>query len=399
MRLTREQVWAFTQEELRNKHNETVNAITSLLSELDGDGDIDDIEARAKDLTQDLALLEERIRDLESQASRAANVRTMLRGARTLEGGTNQPASADQRMQYRQAFMEFVCSGTPIPAELRQNQNTKTSDLQAGIPTELINTIIEKMDDCGMILPLMTRTSYAAGVVIPTSSVKPVASWVAEGATSDRQKKATGKVTFTYNKLRCEISMSMEVSVMAIDAFERVFTENVANAMVKAIEQAYFTGSGSGRPKGILTETAPTGQTFTLTGTEPTYAELVAIEAAVPAEYESTAKWFMSKKQFMDFYGMVDNNKQPIARVNYGLAGKPERVLLGREVIVHPYDMGDFLACIFDPADYVLNTVYDLGIQRKEDWDTEDQLTKAVMSVDGKAVSADSLITLAPKSN
>ena len=33
-----------------------------------------------------------------------------------------------------------------------------------------------------------------------------------------------------------------------------------------------------------------------------------------------------------------------------------------------------------------------MGISRKQDWDTEDLLTKAVMSVDGKVVDAGSLV-------
>lgn len=41
---------------------------------------------------------------------------------------------------------------------------------------------------------------------------------------------------------------------------------------------------------------------------------------------------------------------------------------------------------MFDFGDYVLNTIYDMGISKKQDWETEDLLTKAVMSVDGKAV-------------
>jgi hypothetical protein len=42
----------------------------------------------------------------------------------------------------------------------------------------------------------------------------------------------------------------------------------------------------------------------------------------------------------------------------------------------------------------VLNTVYDMGVQRKQDWETEDYLTKAVMSVDGKPVSNASLVVM-----
>lgn len=54
--------------------------------------------------------------------------------------------------------------------------------------------------------------------------------------------------------------------------------------------------------------------------------------------------------------------------------------------------MGDNVAAIFNFSDYVLNTIYDMRIQRKQDWDTEDLLTKAVMSVDGKVVESGSLI-------
>ena len=37
-----------------------------------------------------------------------------------------------------------------------------------------------------MILPEVTKTSYAAGITVPTSTTKPVATWVNEGASSDK---------------------------------------------------------------------------------------------------------------------------------------------------------------------------------------------------------------------
>lgn len=300
-------------------------------------------------------------------------------------------------LEYRTAFRNLVAKGTPIPAELRSNQNTLTTDVASVIPTVIVNRIIEGLTVCGMILREVTRTAYPAGVVVPTSSVKPVATWVAEGATSVRQKKTTGQVVFTHFKLRCEISMSAEVEAMAISAFEDAFVANVVDAMVVAIEQAILAGTGTGEPTGIFTQTVPTGQTITLAGATPTYAELVEAEAALPVEYENTAKWFMTKKQFMAFVGMVDDNGQPIARVDYGIENGAVRRLLGREVVVHPYaaQMGTNVAAIYDFRDYVVNTVFDLGIQRKQDWETEDYLTKAVMSLDGKPVSAASLVVMA----
>jgi len=89
----------------------------------------------------------------------------------------------------------------------------------------------------------------------------------------------------------------------------------------------------------------------------------------------------------------VDQAGQPIARVNYGIAGQPERSILGRDVVVSPY-VADDTMFMFDFADYVLNTIYDMGISKKQDWETEDLLTKAVMSVDGKVVDNGSIVKM-----
>ena len=299
-------------------------------------------------------------------------------------GGKNDMEEKD--LQYRSAFMEYVLRGTPIPSELRADANTTTGDVASVIPTHLVNQIIEKMENVGMILTLISRTSYAAGVTIPTSTVKPVATWVSEGAGSDKQKKSTGSVVFTYHKLRCEISMSMEVGAMGLSAFEAKFVENVAKAMVYAIENAVINGDGAGKPRGILAETGNDLGTKALN-----FALLAEVEGVLPTEYEAGAKWCMNKKTFAKVQGLVDQNGQPVARVNYGVGKALERVILGRDVVVCPY-VADDVMFMYDFNDYVLNTIYDMGISKKQDWDTEDLLTKAVMSVDGKAVDAGSLI-------
>lgn len=320
----------------------------------------------------------------DTQRSVAPNG-VLMRNAQTVATfNVTQRQAEPENMEYRKAFMEFVLRGTPIPMNLRDN--TTTSDVASVIPTQLVNQIIEKFDNVGMILPLITKTSYKAGVEIPTSSVKPVATWVNEGAGSDRQKKTTGKIVFSYFKLRCEISMTMEVGTMALAAFEAKFVENVAKAMVYAIENAVINGTGTGQPKGILAEDGTVIPTATLT-----YAKVCEIEGAVPVEYETGSKWCMNKKTFMSFVAMTDDAGQPIARVNYGIGDKPERTILGRDVVISPY-VADNKTFIFDFADYILNTIYDMGISKKQDWDTEDLLTKAVMSVDGKCVDTGSLI-------
>ena len=324
----------------------------------------------------------------EAQEERAVMPEGLeLRNANVIASFGGNDTMENNNLEYRNAFMEFVLRGTAIPMELRDNTNT--TNAASVIPTQLVNQIIEKFDNVGMILPLITKTSYAAGVEVPTSTVKPVASWVAEGAGSDRQSKATGKIVFAYYKLRCEISMSMEVGAMALAAFEAKFVENVAKAMTYAIENAVINGTGVGQPKGILTE----GGVALETAGALAYGDLCAVEGNIPVEYEVGAKYCMNKKTFAKVLAMCDEAGQPIARVNYGIGGSPERTILGRDVVISPYVADDKLFT-YDFSDYILNTVYDMGISKKQDWDTEDLLTKAVMSVDGKPVDAGSLVVL-----
>ena len=310
----------------------------------------------------------------------------------------NRAADTDS-MEYRKAFMFYVTRGVEIPVELRADAVTATTDIGAVIPETVINRIIEKMESVGMILPMVAKTAYKGGVSIPTSSVKPVATWVAEGAGSEKQKKPTGSITFAYHKLRCAVAVTLETDTMALSAFEAALISNVSEAMVKALEQAIISGTGVGMPKGILAETPADGQAVDAT---PTYDALIAAEAALPLAYENAAVWVMTKKTFMAFVGMVDNNKQPIARVNTGITGRPERTLLGRQVVLCDYvstyaaalAANTVWAFLFNFSDYVLNTNYNTTIKKYEDNDTDDLITKAIMIADGKVVDKNSLVTL-----
>lgn len=309
-------------------------------------------------------------------------------------------------MEYRTAFMNHVLSGAPIPEKFNVAGPTKTLDVDAVISPTIVQRIVEKMESIGMILPLVTKTAFAAGATVPTSSVKPVATWVAEGGTSEKQKKTTGNIDIKGYKLRCAISMTLETSVMTLQFFETIFVNSVAEAMVKAQEQSFINGSGSGQPKGVLKETVVTGQNIELAKTKDVeYKTLTDMEAALPLAYENGAVWNMTKTTFMKFIGMTDTNGQPIARINYGVDGKPERTLLGRRVICNDYmpslgaaiESDTVVAFLFNWSDYMFNTNYAMRTKTYEDDDTEDQVTKAVMICDGKTIDVNSLVTLTKK--
>lgn len=387
-----------------------------------------ELETRGAELTAEaLAALETEVHDLqeerkgilEQQEKRTALLASLAAGTTPVAGdGNPTPArvvrtfqnpeeteeAADKfgTMEYRKAFMNYVVRGVAIPTEYRADAVTKTTDVGAVIPTNVLNQIVEKLESTGMILALVTRTAYKGGVSIPLSTVKPVATWVNEGAGSDKQKKSItkdGMITFAYHKLRCAVAVSLETDTMALPAFESLIINNIVEAMTKALEQAIISGSGAGQPKGITTETPADGQALDVT--TPAYKDLIDAEAALPIAYERGAVWCMSKKTFMQYYGLTDANGQPIGRVNYGIAGKPEYTLLGRHVVVNDYlpsfaaaESGAVVGFLFNFKDYVLNTNYAMGVKKYEDNETDDLVTKGIMLVDGKVVDKNSLVTL-----
>ena len=377
-----------------------------------------ELETRAAELTaEELAALEKEVGDLQTERAaidaaiekRNTLLATIAAGEQ-VDGAEPTVLRAFDKdkddkgedkygtMAYRKAFMQYVTRGTAIPTEYREDQNTKTTDVGAVVPTTILDKIVSKMESVGGIYALVTKTAYKGGVSIPKQTLKPVATWVAEGAGSDKQKYTGGNITFAYNKLRCAVSVSFETDTMSIAAFETLLVNNIVEAMVKALEKAIVAGTGTGQPTGIITSTE---YAEIVEVAAQDYDSLVRAEAAVPEAYETTAKWCMSKKTFMGYVGMTDKQGQPIARVNYGVNGKPERYLLGREVVLTEHlpnfstaNTNDKFAFIFDFANYDLNTNYAIGIKKYEDNDNDDQITKGIMLADGKVVDGNGLVIL-----
>ncbi|MCL2575717.1 MAG: phage major capsid protein [Defluviitaleaceae bacterium] len=336
----------------------------------------------------------------EGRAAGSRVVQSFPNPAAVGESRSAETADITESIEYRTAFMNNILRGTEIPEELRADATTSTTDVGSVIPAPVLNRIIEKMEAVGMILPLVTRTSYKGGLGIPISTVKPVATWVGEGEGSDKQKLATGNVSFNYFKLRCKVAVSFEVDVMSLAIFETMLVNAIVKAMVKAMEQAIISGDGVGKPTGILTETPPAEQEIEVD--ELTYETLTEAEGALPVEYENDAVWCMTKKTFMRFLSMTDATGQPIARVDYGIGGKPMRILLGRSVVLCNYlatfsptvAAGTKFAFLFDFSDYIFNTNFAMGIKKYMDNDNDDQVTRAITLADGKVVDNGSLVVL-----
>lgn len=301
-----------------------------------------------------------------------------------------------ESVEYRKAFMAYVTKGAALPVEYRDAAGM--SDIGAVIPQVIVNQIIEKAEQYGNILPLVRRLAYPAGVVVPTSVLSATGRWINDGDAVQKEKKAVTKITFGAYELAASIGVTFAASVMSLSVFENAVIENVARAMVKALEQAIISGNGNGKPTGIINTEVDAKQKVALSATLG-FKDIVRIFKAIPAAYSAGVKIFMNESTFYDFIAITDNNGQPVARVNYGVDGAPSRSLFGRQIVTTDYlpsldaaKAGETVAFAFDPQYYVLNTAYNMDMVRYVDNDTRTNVFQSVAIVDGKVVDANGLV-------
>ena len=322
----------------------------------------------------------------------------------------------EKNLEKRQAFMDAIYGKNLSKLEKRADAYTTTGDVEYVIPENLVNDIITEIEDRGYILNKVTKTNFAVGQTIPVGLIQIKATWVGdsttgddknntgEGLGSDVQKGGVqGVVTFLNYKLRCEVGITHEAKIQSLPVFEKKFVEQVATAMVEAIETAIVNGTGVNQPKGVLLETPNTGKALEIAAnTKFTYADLVKFVGAVPKKYRKGALIYTTQNTFYEWMSITDTAGQPVAKVNYGTDGEIRQYLFNTEVVFADEYMSDYVAApkadtkfafIYNFSEYVLNTNYDLGISTRQNWDNENHEMKAVLACDGKAVTKYSLVT------
>lgn len=307
-------------------------------------------------------------------------------------------------VEYRQAFMEFAKTGEMAP-EFRSV--ALTSGNSAVIPQTIINTIIEKVESYGNLLPMVSYMNYPAGVAVPTSQLTAPAVFATDAALASGgvavDDKTTGSVVFAAYPLVKAIGLSFMAQVQTLSAFEANIANNVSKAMAKALENAIINGTGTGQPTGILKAT-PVVPSISLPDTLG-FKDVIAIRKGVPASYRTGAVCIMNETTFWDFYGITDSAGQPIARMNMGIDGDPVYQLLGMRVVVTDWlpafdtaAAGATVAFVLQMDKYVINTAYNIDLVTYVEQATRNKVYQSFAAVDGKLVDANGLLLINKKS-
>ena len=209
--------------------------------------------------------------------------------------------------EYRNAWLADL-QGKPITAEER----TALANGNYVIPTETVNKIYGKLEMYPL-LNAVQQMHIPGAVEIPVEGTVNAANIVAMGTAATDSADALAHVALSYYKLIKTVEITADVAAMAVPAFEDWFTDRLANKIFRLATTMCATGSGSSQPTGLtsITASSTTGGTYTKTGI--TYADLMTIIAALPAEYLPNASFVTSRQIFFgQILGMVDTVGQPV---------------------------------------------------------------------------------------
>lgn len=369
-------------------------------------------------INEELRQLEEEEKELRKRQEIAKGIQDGTIQARTIETMKVETAS-EQRLvdkydtvEYRKAFMDYVLRGAKSDVlEFRADQTTGLGDIGAVIPTTILNRIVERMKEYGQIWNRVTKTAIQGGVQIPVSTAKPKATWVAAGTMADKQKKEVkGTIMFGYHKLQVRVAVELVAGTVAMPVFEATISDNIAEAMVSALDEAIISGSGEGEPLGIVKHTnIPAGQIVEVTAADfAKYKTWASLMGRIPRRYRSGAVLIMNDGDWnTHIVGMVDNNGQPIARVTYGLDGTIQERFLGREVIpvedllpsIDAAEADDVVAILVRLSDYMVNSNMAITYRRYFDENTDEWISKATMIADGKLADPNGVVLIKLKAS
>lgn len=376
--------------------SEDVNEVRALGETLDAlKGELDELEAKVEEVEAEENGVEEE-RSFNPLATYGQN------------GGTPEMRNIDKNdtMEYREAFMNFVCRGVAMPMEMR----TSSADAGAVIPTTVMNEIVQNLESYGEVYSRVRKLNVQGGMNIPILSIKPTATWIsADTATSESDKQkldAKSSVSFNYYGLECKISQTLLVNVTTIDAFQALFVTLATEAIIKAVEVAIIAGTGNGQMTGITVDTrVPSGNKVTMAPSE--MASWDGWKKKVFGKMKKAYRngCFIMAQGTFDGYvdGMVDKNGQPIGRVNYGITDGETYRFGGKEVLTVEDDVianfddasnGDVVGVFVNLKDYAINSNMELKVVKWEDHDTNEIKNKAILICDGKLVDANGVIVI-----
>ena len=419
-------------EVLTKRHKRLLEKRDNLKSKALASSDVNEVRSineQLEDLNAEIEDVEDEIKAIEEDEKRAAEQSGEMRemppkDAKLVNGEVvgsyKQSNDKSQKregsdpfatMEYRQAFMKYAQTGTPIPVNLYQRDGmpANTNTLGATIPTTTLNEFINEVRKVyGNLFAKVRKLNIRGGVKVPISNLQATFKWITEDTVSPRQDGGTinDVVEFSFNTAEIRVSQTLLSSIVTLDVFEREIVRIMMIAYLQAMDEGIVKGTGNGQMLGILNDPR-----ILATG------NVVEMTAAEFNNWTAWRKKFFSKLPLGYRFGefifplstvesyletMADANNNPVFRqatgleVNDGDSRNPNGRFFGREIALVEPDIlpdfdsasaGDVVGIFWQPDEYAINTNMEFGMRRWFDEDRNEWVNKMLTIVDGKVLN------------
>ncbi len=367
---------------LRNKKNDEMKKILDGVSQrgesgLSGDEatKYDELEKEFDDLTRQIDRLvkqEERESQLDTPSS------TAVRG-----GGAEDPKADTESRDALDGLLVYARTGN-LPANARAITVGGGKGGAYIIPEAYASSILSDLESESPFRKFATVIKTNGTYNMPIGGSTPVFEWIGEGGTYPKPDTSFTNKTIDAHKAGGIILVSEELLDDESFNLATHLRTQIVEGLAIIESGAFYTGDGTGKPKGMstditLTETVTVLDTITLTDVEDTFL-------AVPAKARKNGKWAISDKFYKAIFRMKDSTGNYIMRE--GSDGNPGTIF-GR-----PFEIddaleggaGEPLAFFGKLEDYVIGDRGEMAIQRLDQTYAEEGYVgfKVYKRTDGK---------------
>lgn len=356
-----------------------------ILTEMEAEGA--DLPALLQEMRQlhdeELKLRQKAQTNAQTRARVAAGSGTTVRdfaesgqlGVPAAQEAAQRQAMTVDSAEYRRAY---ICDlmGRDLDAQTRAAYTATTATTGVVVPTTLLDEIWDLVSGQHAIMGDITvlRTGTIIDIAKHTAVTAGAAKQVVENAANDDEQNTFVKVTLSGKDFSKTIKLSYALQTMAIPAFEKYLTQEIANGISEAMASHTVTAIENGLAEG----------------------NKVAVAAAKGLTYADLTKAFGTLKRaskvvvyatrstiYNRLVSMVDTTGRPIFQPS--MQAGAEGVLLGAQIKIEDAVADDKLL-IGDPTKVTCNMVQDIMIE------TDRDISKHVNIMSGYARGESALI-------
>lgn len=305
----------------------------------------------------------------------------------------------DAKVAFRSTFVQYL-RGAVDNATLEKRimqAGTAGSGLET-VPDEFYRTLLDKILEYGMLFSdanVLTTANHGDLLIPMADDTGNAGVWTAEGGTITPEDFVTSQVTMKAYKVSTAIIVSTELLEDAFFDIEAYVAGALGVRLARTFESAFINGDGTGKPLGIIADTATVGVVAGADNVVDDVDMLGMIYALTPA-MRIGAVFYVSDSQMKAMDSWVDTAGRPLlqpqASATQGTAvlmtfkGYPARINneLGDAVTT-----GDTPAIFGNPQNYWIRNIRNITVKRSDELYalTDEVLFTATTRLDGKPVS------------